>query len=135
MFKIFSRMSWWNFKRVVTTCILQTTQWFGLQTFTSITSRASISGEAKTPVKKKRCILHWERNISTVREVLKKTSHLGARQNGSHVDLWYNLEAEIEVICIPGGKSKPFFSNFFANTMIFVSQVASTFCQYFVVKF
>ena len=41
--------------------------------------------------------------ICITREVLKKTSHLSVRQNGSHVDLSYNLEAEIEVICIPGG--------------------------------
>ena len=48
-------------------------------------------------------------NNSTVREVLKKTSNLSVRQNGSHADLSYNLEAEIEVICIPGGLKNVFF--------------------------
>ena len=43
-----------------------------------------------------------------LREVLKQTSHLSARKNGSHVDLSYNLEAEIEVICIPEFDQFPF---------------------------
>ena len=32
--------------------------------------------------------------------MLKKTSHLSLRPNGSQVDLSYNLEAEIEVIAL-----------------------------------
>ena len=43
-----------------------------------------------------------------LREVLKQTSNLSARKNGSHVDLSYNLEAEIEVICIPEFDQFPF---------------------------
>ena len=114
-------MSWLNLKwMVMTLCIWQTTQCSGLQTFTSTTSRASISGDAQKNLK---------RNDFTVREVLKKTSHLGARQNGSHVDLSYNLEAEIEVICIPGGyflniSCNIFFSKFFLNFC------RNFFCQY-----
>ena len=74
-------------------------------------------------------------NNSTVREVLKKTSNLSVRQNGSHVDLSYNLEAEIEVICIPGGLKNVvliffwhFLSVFFVN-IISVNMICQQFCQ------
>ena len=70
-------------------------------------------------------ILQQQRKMNnfTIREVLKKTSYLSVRQNGSHVDLSYNLEAEIEVICIPGGLKNVF--------LIFLPFFVSILCQYF----
>ena len=74
-------------------------------------------------------------NNSTVREVLKKTSHLSVRQNGSHVDLSYNLEAEIEVICIPGGlKNVFFFLNIFCQHSLSIFFVRIL-CQYLLSAF
>ena len=114
---LISRTNVSNFKMVAMPCIWdQMIPWYGHQTSISTTWKVSTSGicELYSPSSYSKIIhfsdflylskiqnyFKWLLIKSNCREVLKKTSHLSLRPNGSQVDLSYNLEAEIEVIAL-----------------------------------